>query len=272
VLGGIAGPLLVLLALKVASAGSVSLWLNLEFVATVLLGHFVFREYLTAYGWIAAIGTLAAALLLANAESARGILPIILVAGGALCWGIDNHLTALIDGIPPSLITFWKGIFAGGFNLLMGIVMTGGPARPNLVVFALIIGAVSYGLSITLYVTAAHGLGATRSQMVFSTAPFFGLFLSITLFGEAFTNAQILAAVLMIASLVILFREKHSHSHRHEPLSHLHRHSHDGHHHRHLHSGTVQNGTHVHHHQHDPVEHSHDHLPDLHHRHDHEDQ
>lgn len=44
VLGGIVGPLLLLIAVRFANAGSVSLWLNLEFVATVIPGHFIFRE------------------------------------------------------------------------------------------------------------------------------------------------------------------------------------------------------------------------------------
>jgi len=61
VLGGILGPLLLLLALKAASSGSVSLWLNLEFATTVILGHFVFREELSWRGWIGAGGTIAGA-------------------------------------------------------------------------------------------------------------------------------------------------------------------------------------------------------------------
>ncbi len=72
VLGGILGPLLLLLGLRAASSGSVSLWLNLEFVATVILGHFVFREHLTPRGWIAAGGTLIAVVLLAGGEGGGG--------------------------------------------------------------------------------------------------------------------------------------------------------------------------------------------------------
>ena len=47
VLGGILGPLLLLMGLRVASSGSAALWLNFEFAATVTLGHFVFREHLS---------------------------------------------------------------------------------------------------------------------------------------------------------------------------------------------------------------------------------
>ena len=47
--GGVAGPVLLLAGLKVASAASVSLWLNLELVATAVLGHWFFRDHLTRY-------------------------------------------------------------------------------------------------------------------------------------------------------------------------------------------------------------------------------
>jgi len=120
VLGGILGPLLLLLALKTASSGSVSLWLNLEFAATVILGHFVFREPLSSRGWIGAGGTMAAALLLAGGEGSGGIIPVALIASGCICWGFDNHFTALIDGISPAQTTLWKGVVAGSFNLLVG--------------------------------------------------------------------------------------------------------------------------------------------------------
>ena len=271
VLGGIIGPLFLLLGLRAASSGSVSLWLNLEFVATVILGHFVFREHLSPRGWIAAGGTIIAAVLLAGGEGGGGILPVILIALGCLCWGFDNHFTALIDGISPAQITFWKGIVAGTFNLLMGGAVAGGAGRPTVVFVALLVGAVSYGLSITLYVTSAQGLGATRSQMVFSAAPFFGLLLSVTVLGEAFTGAQAMAAGIIVISLMVLFSEKHAHVHRHDSIVHQHRHKHDGGHHDHAHDRLGAAVSHVHRHEHDPQEHVHEHWPDLHHRHDHGD-
>ena len=270
VLGGILGPLLLMLGLKAASSGSVSLWLNLEFVATVILGHFVFREYLAPRGWIAAAGTLIAAVLLAGDEAGGGFLPVVLIASGCLCWGFDNHFTALIDGISPAQTTFWKGVIAGAFNLLVGSAAAGGIGRPAGMLLALLVGAVSYGLSITLYVSAAQGLGATRSQMVFSAAPFFGLLLSVTALGETLTGAQAVAAGIMVISLMVLFSEKHAHVHRHDAMTHQHRHRHDGGHHDHAHEKSGAAMSHAHWHKHAPQEHAHDHWPDLHHRHAHD--
>lgn len=44
--GGILGPVLLLFGLRLASAGAVSLLLNLEMVATAVLGVVLFREHL----------------------------------------------------------------------------------------------------------------------------------------------------------------------------------------------------------------------------------
>ena len=53
-LGGIAGPVLLLFGLRVAAAASVSLWLNLELVATAVLGVLFFRDQLSGRAWLGA--------------------------------------------------------------------------------------------------------------------------------------------------------------------------------------------------------------------------
>ncbi|MBL7077842.1 MAG: DMT family transporter [Kiritimatiellae bacterium] len=269
--GGVLGPWLLLLGLKAIRSGSVSLLLTLELVATVLLGRFVFREHLSGRGWLGAAGTLAAAVLLAAGEGPSGVLAALLVGAGCLLWGFDNHFTALIDGITPAQTTLWKGIVAGLFNLIVGGAILGGVGSTTSALLALVVGAFAYGISIVLYITAAQGLGASRSQMVFSTAPFFGVILSLLFLGESFSWVQAGAAVLVGGSLVLLFGERHGHAHRHDRVLHEHRHRHDDSHHSHEHAGVPAATTHTHSHDHEAKEHEHVHWPDLHHRHDHED-
>lgn len=268
-LGGILGPILLLMALLISTAGSVSLWLNLEFVATVILGHFLFREYLTLRGWIGSTFTLIAALILSEGESSTAI-SFLLVAAGCVCWGFDNHFTALIDGVSPAQTTFWKGVAAGGTNLIIGTTLTGGIGHVSLILAAIIVGAISYGLSITLYITSAQGLGATRGQILFSTAPFFGLLLSVNVLGEHFTISHAIASTLIVISLIIIFTEKHYHLHSHDYMFHQHLHSHDWLHHDHDHSNHCVQTDHMHWHEHKAFNHKHKHWPDIHHRHNHE--
>lgn len=265
--GGMLGPLALLAGLHLASAASVSMWLNLEMVATAVLGHFLFKDHLTRKSWLAAAGILLAAMLLAAGEGAAGIRAGLLVALACVCWGIDNHLTALIDGITPAQSTFWKGLVAGSTNLIIGISLAPMTAPLWSVAGGLGVGVFAYGLSIVLYITSAQQLGATRSQLIFSSAPFWGVLLSVLLLGESFSGRHAVAAALFIASILLLFREQHLHPHAHETMWHDHGHFHDDHHDHHGEEGGLD--WHSHPHEHHPVTHVHPHWPDLHHRHIH---
>lgn len=269
VFGGILGPLALLAGLKLASAASVSLWLNMEMVATALIGHFVFKDHLTRRSWIAAGGIFTAAVILALGEGSAGILAGLLVLAACISWGIDNHVTALIDGITPAQSTFWKGLAAGTTNLIIGLSLAPFAASTGDVLGGLGIGVFSYGLSIVLYITSAQQLGATRSQLIFSSAPFWGVFLSILILKEPFTWQIGIAAVLFIASIALLYHEQHGHAHKHQTQNHEHMHTHEDGHHLHPHELYPESGWHSHPHEHTPLEHVHPHWPDLHHRHEH---
>ncbi|VEP17556.1 conserved membrane hypothetical protein [Hyella patelloides LEGE 07179] len=185
--GGILGPVFLLLGLKLASAASASLWLNLELVATAILGYCLFKDHLGRIGWLGVGGCFLAASLLSWGEGSAGIRAGLLVALGCICWGFDNHLTALIDGIPPAQSTFWKGIVAGCINLTIGMVLTPLTATPTVIGWSLVVGILAYGLSIVLYITSAQDLGATRSQLIFACAPFFGVVFSAIALQEQIT-------------------------------------------------------------------------------------
>ena len=267
--GGILGPVLLLAGLRIAAAGSVSLWLNMEMVATAVLGYVFFKDHLTGKGWLASLGVMAAATLLAWEGGQAGFRAGGLIALACLSWGVDNHLTALIDGISPAQITFWKGIVAGSINTVLGLLVGSFLVNPVYIIGALGLGAISYGLSILLYITSAQRLGATRAQLIFSSAPFFGLILSFFI-GESLTWFQLGAFILFLGSVFLLFRESHGHEHMHQPLRHIHMHEHPGEHHAHGHPDMQGEPIrHSHEHKHIPLEHSHPHWPDLHHRHQH---
>lgn len=268
IFGGIIGPVLLLFGLQMASSATVALWLNLEMVATAILGYILFRDHLGRYGWIGVLGTLAASVLLSWHEGTIGGLALVLVGGASICWGLDNHLTALIDGLSPSQSTFWKGLVAGSTNLVISYFLESSVIDMKMIAGALIVGIFAYGFSITLYIFAAQNMGATRSQMIFSSAPFFGVLLSVFLLGESISFLQIIAGIVLVFSLFILFRDQHAHIHLHEPVHHKHKHVHDDKHHKHKHAdGEDEDDSHWH--NHEVVEHNHPHWPDIHHRHNH---
>ena len=267
--GGVLGPVALLFGLRAAQATSVSLWLNLELAATAVLGALVFRDHLSRKGWLGVAAGLLASALLAWGPDAAGLLPGVLILVACLCWGVDNHLTALIDGITPSQSTLWKGAVAGTVNLTIGALLV--PVSVSITVLsgALLVGALSYGASIVLYIRSAQAIGATRAQVLFASAPFFGVAFSVGALGESLTVVHAIAVPLFVVGVVILLLEDHAHDHVHSAMSHEHAHRHDDDHHTHVHPGLAAGVRHTHRHDHAPARQRHPHWPDLHHRHAH---
>jgi drug/metabolite transporter (DMT)-like permease len=269
VVGGGLGPVLLLLGLRLASATSVALWLNLELAATAVLGALLFHDRLGAAGWLGVGVAVGAGALLSSGEGAAGLLAGALVAVACLCWAFDNHWTALIDGVPAVVTTFWKGAGAGVVNLALGASLFPFEAPALSVGAALATGALCYGASIVLYVTAAQGLGATRAQVAFASAPLFGVGLAALWLDEPLSVTQLVAAAALVLSVALVLRDRHAHLHAHVAIAHVHWHRHDDGHHLHAHPELARDTAHAHWHSHEPFSHAHGHWPDLHHRHRH---
>ena len=266
-LGGMAGPILVLSGLRFASASSVSLWLNFELIATAVLGFLFFRDYLGLRGWAGVCMALVSGVMLTVHEGSPGVVSALLVAGACVCWGFDNHFTALIDGISATQSTFIKGLFAGTVNTLIGLYVSGSSIYTGYLVQAILLGTFSYGASIVLYIMSAQRLGAIRSQIIFSAAPFLGVLFSVIFLRESVSGLQSVSFVLLLVSIAAMTLDRHEHQHEHSETEHTHFHRHDDMHHNHNHDNDVQ--YHEHMHRHEKSVHSHPHWPDMHHRHEH---
>jgi drug/metabolite transporter (DMT)-like permease len=267
--GGVAGPLLLLAALRLADAASVALLLNLELAATAVLGVALFGEHLTRRGWLGAAGVVAAGAVVSWGGGWPGWLAGALVAAACSCWALDNHWTALIDGMSPARSTFWKGLAAGSLNFAAGLWLEPQSSGAWPWAAALAVGALCYGVSISLYIAAAQSLGATRAQACFASAPFLGAGLAWAWLGDPLTAAHAAAAALLAGSVGLLLASRHSHLHTHASIEHVHAHRHDDGHHGHAHAGLAPDVRHSHWHRHEPLAHAHPHWPDLHHRHGH---
>ena len=269
VLGGAVAPVLLLVGLSGAPAASVALWLNLEVVTTAVLAWAFFREHLGARAWSAVGAVFLAGALLAVPSHVGSFRAGAMVALACVCWGLDNNLTALIDGFTPAQYTLAKGFAAGTVNLSLGLTLTPAGYDWRLVLAALTLGAFSYGLSLVLYVSGAQQMGAARSQMLFAASPFLGAALSWAVLGEPVQPLQLVAALVMLAGIGLLLSSRHAHVHSHAEAAHTHSHRHDDSHHDHRHPGLPVETCHSHPHTHEPFIHAHPHAPDLHHRHGH---
>ena len=269
VAGGAIGPALLTAGLVETPAPTASLLLNTELVATIVLAATLFREHLGRNMILAAILVTTAGVLLVWDPGATFSVDALLIVGACACWGLDNSVTSRIDQISPQHLTFLKGIAAGTVNLCLGVAVTGlGDVGGWSVLGALVVGALGYGASITLWVRGAHQLGAARGQVIFATAPFLGAVIAWVVLTDPVEKVQVLAMAVAAVGVALSLRSAHVHTHQHESTVHLHEHDHADDHHDHVHEDGFA-GRHSHVHEHAALAHSHPHVPDLHHRHAH---
>src|SRR5262245_50137883 len=109
-LGGIAGPVLLLIGLSHIPAATASLLLTLESAATALVAWFVFHENYDRRIALGMASLLAGAVVASwsgtpTVESLAGPLAVI---GACLAWGIDNNLTRKVSLADPLAIVQLK--------------------------------------------------------------------------------------------------------------------------------------------------------------------
>ena len=270
-LGGVAGPVLLMLGLSRTSAATASLLLTMEGAATALLAWFVFHENFDRRIALGMACLVAGAAVVSwsgtpTIETLAGPLAII---AACIAWGIDNNFTRKVSLADPLQIVQLKGLIAGPVSLLLGLWAGGSlPAALEILVGGLV-GFVCYGLSLALFVVALRHLGAARSGAYFSTAPFIGAATAVVASQQPLTIQLLAAGALMAVGVWLHVTERHAHAHTHARMVHAHAHTHDEHH-RHSHGPQDPPGEpHTHAHEHEPLTHSHPHVPDMHHDHRH---
>ncbi len=270
--GGVIAPVLLLSGLKQTTASSASLLLNLEAVFTALMAWLIFRENTDRRLVIGMLLIAAGGAVLAWPQGRTGLAGVqgaLFVAGACACWAIDNNLTRRVALADAGFIAGTKGLAAGMTNLSLAMVLGAGLPAPPILLSAMVLGLLGYGVSLVLFVVALRGLGAARAGAYFSTAPFLGAAMAILVLHEPTHPGLWVSALLMAAGVALHITERHTHEHTHEVLDHSHAHTHDAHH-QHEHESTwVGIGSHTHEHRHDALTHDHPHYPDVHHRHGH---
>lgn len=274
--GGVLAPVLLMTGLAAMPASGAALLLNAEGVFTALLAWFVFRESFDRRIALGMLAIVAGAVVLS--WPADGIVefaalwPAGAVLAACFAWGLDNNLTRKVALADASWIAMVKGLAAGATNLALALAMGAQWPGGAAVAGAAVVGFLSYGASLTLFVLALRHLGTARTGAYFSVAPFFGALAALALLDEPLSAGLLLGGALMAVGVALHLTERHAHAHTHEALEHEHEHTHGAGdpHHEHEHDVPVAPGTrHTHSHRHAPITHAHPHFPDMHHRHEH---
>jgi drug/metabolite transporter (DMT)-like permease len=259
-----------MLGLSMTAASTASLLNNFEIVATSAIAMLFFKEPLDKRMWLAILLiTMSCIILTVDDFSSLSIsVGSVFVIAACLCWGIENNCTRMLSLKDPLQIVIVKGFGSGIGALLITIAVNGYSGSLKYILIALLLGFVSYGLSIFFYIEAQRVLGAARTSIYYAAAPFIGVLISWIVLRDSITGSFLIALAIMLTGTYLAISEKHKHPHVHVEETHEHRHRHDDGHHDHHHTETVI-GEHSHEHTHSAVAHNHSHMPELHHQHKH---
>jgi len=273
-LGGLLGPLALFQGLRWSSGYVTGLLLNFEAIFTVGLGALLSGERLggRGSGGIALVIAGAIALSSAGEASAGATRPLgaLLILGACACWALDNNFTQRISVRDARQIVAIKGLAGGAASLGLAVLLGQLGAWTSITgVSVALVGAVSYGLSIVLFIRGLRELGVMHTGALFALAPGLAAVLSWLVLREPVHPLALLALTAMTGGALLLATDVHDHAHTHGALEHAHVHEHDEHHqHEHTPEELAQ-VPHSHRHRHEPLTHAHPHAHDVHHRHSH---
>ena len=253
----IAAPILLMYGITKTCAANVSLLNNLEIAATAIIACVLFKEAVSRQLRIAIVLVILSGVFLSfeGRESLQFNYGSLFVLAATVCWGFENNCTRVLSNKSPTEIVIIKGCFSGAGSLIIALILREPFPAPLWIFLILLLGFVSYGLSIHSYIKAQKDLGAAKTGAWYAIAPFLGVAFSMILLHEKPTLQFFIALVIMAAATVFIIKDtvslQHSHSHRHH---HCHTHSHGDliHCHEHIHE-------HDHLHIHESAENEHEH-------------
>ena len=187
-------------ALRSTTSANASLLNNFEIVATSVIALLVFKEAIGKRLWLA-IGliTLSSAILsMEDASSLHFSTGSLFVLLACICWGFENNCTRMMSQSDPLEIVVLKGFGSGLGSLAIAFVVGEQLPPLRLILCALLLGFVSYGLSIFFYVYAQRKLGAAKTSAYYAISPFIGVLLSLLIFQEM-PSLSFWAALLIMA-------------------------------------------------------------------------
>lgn len=200
-------PILLLYGLRLSVAENAALLNNFEIVATSVFAFFIFKEKISIrLRYAIVIITIASILLSVNnlQSSLSFSFGSVLIILATMVWGLENNFTRNLSDNSPIKITAIKGIFSGLSSILLAYFFNQMTWDVSLILLSMLLGFITYGLSIMFYIYAQRSLGASKTSSFYALAPFLGAGISILIFNDTPQLNFYIALVLMIWGIVLI--------------------------------------------------------------------
>jgi drug/metabolite transporter (DMT)-like permease len=205
----IIAPILIMLGLLRVNASTASLLNNFEIVFTALIAMFFFKEIIGKKMWLS-IGFIALSGIILSFEDFSGFqvsFGALLVLAASLSWGLENNCTRVLSKGNPIDVVVLMGLGSGLGALIIALILNVGTGTWYHMIFGLLLGFFSFGISLYFYISAQRELGASRTSAYYATAPFIGVIFSFIILKEELTLIFIVAFFIMIFGTYLTIRE-----------------------------------------------------------------
>ena len=196
----IAAQIFLMVGLAKTNSASVSLLNNFEIVTTSLIALFIFKEAINRRVLLG-ISLITISSILISVEDLNSLsftMGSIFVLLACTCWGLENNCTRKLSVKDPLEIVVIKGLGSGTGCLLIALIIGEHVNNISYIIKALLLGFISYGLGILLYIYAQRYLGAAKTSAYYAISPFIGVLLSLIIFRVLPSFVFIIALFIMI--------------------------------------------------------------------------
>lgn len=205
----IVAPILLMIGLSTTNASTASLLNNFEIVFTGIIAMIFFKEVVGKRMWIA-IGLIVLAGALLTFEDFTGFhvsIGALFVLGASLSWGLENNCTRMLSKRNSLHVVVIKGFGSGLGSLIIALALNQTSTLWYYVIFALLLGFFSYGLSLYFYISAQSHLGAARTSAYYAIAPFVGAGFAFVVLRDPLSIIFGIAFVVMIFGTYLAIKE-----------------------------------------------------------------
>lgn len=199
----IAAAVSLMIGLTLTTAENTSLLNNFEISATAVIALMIFREVITKRLWISILLVTIASIILSVEDFSTVTFSAgsFFVIASCVFFGFENNCTKMMSNKNPAEIVIIKGIFSGLGALIIAFIAQETLPELYCIILVLILGFVSYGLSIFFYVYAQRFLGAAKTSTYYAVAPFISVAFSFLIFRDVPSLSFIIALPIMIAGV-----------------------------------------------------------------------
>ena len=118
-------------------------------------------------------------------------------------WGTENNITRMLSEKDVVSVTMIKGFGTAATCALIGLLFDRSSLSLVPSVLVMLVGFISYGVSIMLYITAQRHLGAARTGNYYSIAPFVGVIASWVMYGVEPSATFLLALAFSLLGVIL---------------------------------------------------------------------